>query len=152
MVVTLGQQYNIGEKPTVILYTYINRHAGTPKKRLTKKNIVVHTTTKTYTKTLRGTWYYDTVVQYCTVVDFDGSFVLEKNLKASKSYVNINIIISIIINIIVNIIEHPPSQAEIRGSKRFLPLLMGVFMCSCVRVFVCVFCISSNNWHDYLSI
>ena len=23
MVVTLGQQYNIGEKPTVILYTYI---------------------------------------------------------------------------------------------------------------------------------
>ena len=29
-VVTLGQQYNIGEKPTVILYTNINRHAGTP--------------------------------------------------------------------------------------------------------------------------
>ena len=29
MVVTLGQQYNVGEKPTVILYTYINRHAGT---------------------------------------------------------------------------------------------------------------------------
>ena len=26
----LGQHYNIGEKPTVILYTYINRHAGTP--------------------------------------------------------------------------------------------------------------------------
>ena len=24
MVVTLGQQYNVGEKPTVILYTYIN--------------------------------------------------------------------------------------------------------------------------------
>ena len=32
MVVTLGQPYNIGEKPTVILYTYINRHAGTPNK------------------------------------------------------------------------------------------------------------------------
>ena len=32
MVVTLGQQYNIGEKPTVILYTYINRLAGTPEK------------------------------------------------------------------------------------------------------------------------
>ena len=29
MVVTLGQQYNVREKPTVILYTYINRHAGT---------------------------------------------------------------------------------------------------------------------------
>ena len=33
MVVTLGQQYNIGETPTVILYTYINRHAGTPEKQ-----------------------------------------------------------------------------------------------------------------------
>ena len=30
MQITLGQQYNIGEKPTVILYIYINRHAGTP--------------------------------------------------------------------------------------------------------------------------
>ena len=36
MVVTLGQQYNTGEKPTVILYTYINRHAGTPDKNETK--------------------------------------------------------------------------------------------------------------------
>ena len=26
MVVTSGKQYNVGEKPTVILYTYINRH------------------------------------------------------------------------------------------------------------------------------
>ena len=35
MTVTLGQQYNIGEKPTVILlYTYINRHAGTPEQYL----------------------------------------------------------------------------------------------------------------------
>ena len=24
---------NVGEKPTVILYTYINRHAGTPEKQ-----------------------------------------------------------------------------------------------------------------------
>ena len=32
-VTTSGQQYNIGEKPSVILYTtYINLHAGTPKK------------------------------------------------------------------------------------------------------------------------
>ena len=30
MVVTMGQQYNVGKKPTVILYTYINRHAGPP--------------------------------------------------------------------------------------------------------------------------
>ena len=34
MQITLGQQYgNIEEKPTVILYSYINRHAGTPEKR-----------------------------------------------------------------------------------------------------------------------
>ena len=26
-IVTLGQQYSVGEKTTVILYTYINRHA-----------------------------------------------------------------------------------------------------------------------------
>ena len=30
MVVTLGQQYNVGEKPTVILYTFVNRHAEPP--------------------------------------------------------------------------------------------------------------------------
>ena len=35
--ITLGQQYNVGEKPTVILYTYINRHAGTPTKGKTKQ-------------------------------------------------------------------------------------------------------------------
>ena len=28
---TSGRQYNIGEKPSVALYTYINLHAGTPK-------------------------------------------------------------------------------------------------------------------------
>ena len=28
MVVTSGQQYNVGERPTVILHTYINSHAG----------------------------------------------------------------------------------------------------------------------------
>ena len=27
MVITLSQQYNVGEKPTVILYTYISHHA-----------------------------------------------------------------------------------------------------------------------------
>ena len=30
MAVTLGQQYNVGEKPIVILYTYINGHAEPP--------------------------------------------------------------------------------------------------------------------------
>ena len=33
MVVALGQQYNVGEKPIVILYSSINRHAGTPYKK-----------------------------------------------------------------------------------------------------------------------
>ena len=35
MVVTLGQQYNVGEKPTVILYTYICILAGTTRHRPT---------------------------------------------------------------------------------------------------------------------
>ena len=36
MVVTLGQQYNVGERPTLILYTLINRHAGPPNTTNTK--------------------------------------------------------------------------------------------------------------------
>ena len=38
MEITLGQQYNVGEKPTVILYIYINRHAGTPEKTVKTNN------------------------------------------------------------------------------------------------------------------
>ena len=37
MVVTLGQQYNVREKRTVILYPYINRHVRTPKKNFIKQ-------------------------------------------------------------------------------------------------------------------
>ena len=29
------QRYNIGEKPTVTLHTYINHHVGTPKQKKT---------------------------------------------------------------------------------------------------------------------
>ena len=36
----IGSTFDIGEKPTVMLYTYINRHAGTSDKQ--NKNIVVH--------------------------------------------------------------------------------------------------------------
>ena len=43
MQITMGQQYDVGEKPTVILYIYINRHAGTPEKQ-TRDNIVHHHT------------------------------------------------------------------------------------------------------------
>ena len=39
IVVTLSQQYNVGEKPIVILYTYINRHAGTPKKQRRQNSV-----------------------------------------------------------------------------------------------------------------
>ena len=51
MVVTLGQQYNIGERPTVILYTYIKRHAGTPEKQHeTKSNYLIsHNTVQHHT-------------------------------------------------------------------------------------------------------
>ena len=41
MVVILGQQYNVGEKPTVILYTYIDRHAGTPDKHQTQRDLLL---------------------------------------------------------------------------------------------------------------
>ena len=34
--ITWGQQYNIGEKPTVTLYIYINDHVGTPKQKQTR--------------------------------------------------------------------------------------------------------------------
>ena len=47
MVVTLGQQYNVEEKPTIMLYIYINRHAGTPedkKQKLNRNNVVHHHT------------------------------------------------------------------------------------------------------------
>ena len=38
MVITLGQEYDIGEKLTVILYNYINRHDERP--NITKQNVV----------------------------------------------------------------------------------------------------------------
>ena len=70
MVVTLGQQYNVGEKPTVILYTYINRHAGTPakKQKQNKNNVVVH----------HQTWH-GVVIIYCFIGCTD---------KASTWYLN----------------------------------------------------------------
>ena len=40
MAVTLSQQFNTGEKPTVMMYSYINRHAGTPDKNKTKTFLV----------------------------------------------------------------------------------------------------------------
>ena len=56
MVVTLGQQYNVGEKPTVILYTYVMQGHQTN----LNKNIVAHTTTKTNQK--QGSTSLDRIV------------------------------------------------------------------------------------------
>ena len=44
MVVTLGQQYNVGEKPTPLYCTLVNRHAGTSdkKKKENRNDVVVH--------------------------------------------------------------------------------------------------------------
>ena len=39
-VITLGQQYDFGEKPTVRLYTDINHHVGTPKQNIKKHYLV----------------------------------------------------------------------------------------------------------------
>ena len=41
MQITLGQQCNVGEKPTVIPYIYINRHAGTPEKHIPSHRVVL---------------------------------------------------------------------------------------------------------------
>ena len=66
MVVTLGQQYNIGEKPTVMLYTYINRLARTPEKQRKQKhcstssNMVVIIYYYIGCEDKEGTWYYST--------------------------------------------------------------------------------------------
>ena len=49
--ITQGQQYNIGEKPTVTLYTYINHHVGTPKLFLAFSALLVANSKKT---TLHG--------------------------------------------------------------------------------------------------
>ena len=67
MEITLGQQHNVGEKPTVIiLYTYINRHAGTPKKQRKQKhcstssNMVVIGYCYIGCEDEDTTWYYST--------------------------------------------------------------------------------------------
>ena len=58
MQITSGQQYNVGEKPTVILYIYINRHLGTPEKTLKTRQsnmvVVIYITKVVNTKPLHG--------------------------------------------------------------------------------------------------
>ena len=65
MQITLGPQYNVGEKSIVILYIYINRHAGTPEKHQnqTRDNVcsiplymvvVIYITKAISTKPLHG--------------------------------------------------------------------------------------------------
>ena len=61
MIVTLGQ-YNIGEKPTVILYTYYNidRHAGTPDNNSHIQRIVLATEERTVTQQVSHETYVPT--------------------------------------------------------------------------------------------
>ena len=55
MVVTLGQQNNVGEKPTVIMYTYyINRHAEPP--NTTKHNSYIRISVVIEPYKNRGAW------------------------------------------------------------------------------------------------
>ena len=69
MVVTLGQQYNVGEKPTIILYTYyINRHAGTPEKQRKKQK-------------QKKTWYI--VIIYCYIGGEDEVTTLKREQRGS---------------------------------------------------------------------
>ena len=67
MGVTWGQQYNIEEKPIVILYTYVNRHAGTPEKQRKQKHcstssnmVVVIISCYIGCEDEVTTWYYST--------------------------------------------------------------------------------------------
>ena len=72
MVITLGQQYNVGDKPTVILYTYINRHAGTPTKGNTKTNTSSNNKDKS-----------NTIIETSTA-DFEGSLQVIDDVKDLK--------------------------------------------------------------------
>ena len=66
MVVPLGQQYNIGWKPTVIVYTYINRQAGIPEKQRKQKHYSTSSNMVVIIYCCIGcedevtTWYYST--------------------------------------------------------------------------------------------
>ena len=77
MVVTLGQQYNVGEKSTVILYTYINHHAGTPvkKQKQNRNNVQYKTRSNVYSTTSNMV-----VIMYC--------FFIGCKDKASTWYLN----------------------------------------------------------------
>ena len=61
MQIALGQWYNVGKKPTVILYIYINRHVGRDtRKTLKTKDTVTHGSSNIHYKGCKykaTTWY-----------------------------------------------------------------------------------------------
>ena len=65
MVVTLGQQYNVGEKPTVILYTFINRRAETPDKTSKTKQKQCSTSSYMVEMTYCYIGYKDKATTWC---------------------------------------------------------------------------------------
>ena len=58
MEIILGQQYNAGEKPTVILYIYNNRHAG-HQKNIKKTNQRQFSTPSHMVVVINYTYYID---------------------------------------------------------------------------------------------
>ena len=69
MVVTLAQQYNVREKPTVILYTYINSMQGHKKTLNKQKHCSMYTTTKTNQKQCNTSLYRVVILyDYCAIV------------------------------------------------------------------------------------
>ena len=57
-VVTWGQQHNIGENSTVILYTGINQHVGRPKQN----------TRNTISLDVQHTWTKSSVLHYSSLI------------------------------------------------------------------------------------
>ena len=100
MVVTLCQQYNIREKPTVILYTYINRHAGTPEKQRKKQNKI---------------WYI--VIIYCYIGCEDEVTTLEREQKRAHD-VDIFNVIQTVQDIVIHLEVDEEQWKITQGSKR----------------------------------
>ena len=107
MVVALGQQYNIVEKPTVILYTYfINRHAGTPEEQRKQK----HCSTSSNMVV---------VIIYCYIVCEDEITTLTRGQRGScSSDVDIFNIIQKVKNFVIHLAVDEEQWEITQGSKR----------------------------------
>ena len=118
MAVTLGQQYNIGEKPTVILYTNINRHAGTPEKPRKQKhcsassNMVVIIYCYIGCEEKATTWYYGTqsTIELPSAFAESGACPPDRELPGSPRQCSLPLAC-----------RHPPEGHQIEARKRRTP-------------------------------